>query len=288
MESCTPCICLPFFWKRKPNLVFDYNEIDDVEFEQQFSEPYGLRIATNRGGIQEQSHPTNPTNLANPTNTFPSTESPGIWTGFASLFRGSTTRNAAVVSGYQPLPSTSRTPSFSLLNRRTDRSSAPTTTTTTSVTPLPSPTFARVPILDPVLEPSAILLTRQEIEKRIEKEARCSEDQESGKFGNLCGNELVLRALDVLEKTIPYPSHSCPYPSHSCSLPISEEGRDREGLKREMDMEIDGGLGKELDEEVELELKRIQGHEMLKEKDDGDEERRRFNPELLKILLSKE
>jgi hypothetical protein len=145
-------------------------------------------------------------------------------------------------------------------------------------------------------------LTRQEIEKRIEKEARCSEDQESGKFGNLCGNELVLRALDVLEKTIPYPSHSCPYPSHSCpypshscpypshscSLPISEEGRDREGLKREMDMEIDGGLGKELDEEVELELKRIQGHEMLKEKDDGDEERRRFNPELLKILLSKE
>jgi hypothetical protein len=139
-------------------------------------------------------------------------------------------------------------------------------------------------------------LTRQEIEKRIEREDRFSQDQESGKFGNLCGNELVLRALDVLEKTIPYCGQSSDtYPSHSCSLPISEEGKGREGLKREMDMpdflppfEIDGGLGKELDEKVELELKRIQGHEMLKEKDDGDEERRRFNPELLKILLSKE
>ncbi len=119
-------------------------------------------------------------------------------------------------------------------------------------------------------------MTRQEIEKRIEREDQFSQGQESGKFGNLYGNELVLRALDVLEKTIPYPSQSC-------SVPISEEGRGREGLKR-MDMEIDGGLGKELDEKVELELKRMQDDEMLKEKDDGEEEKTRFNPELLKIL----
>ena len=78
------CTCRPF-WKRSPSLVFDYSEIDDAEFESQFTMATPLLRHT----------PTLPqptTHLTTTPSSSSALVSPGIWTGFASLFRGSTAR----------------------------------------------------------------------------------------------------------------------------------------------------------------------------------------------------
>lgn len=83
------CTCCPF-WKRSPSLVFDYSEIDDAEFESQFTSSMATPLLSNHRHTPTLPQPTQ--SLHSLTLSSSALVSPGIWTGFASLFRGSTAR----------------------------------------------------------------------------------------------------------------------------------------------------------------------------------------------------
>lgn len=129
MESC--CNCFSFL-KRNTLPVFDYNEIDDVEFEnllrqgspQESSRQFGSRM-------EEESDETR-------------RETGGIWTGFASLFRGSAARSLSL-SGYHPVPTYN--------SQRAGRQ-------------IPPPSSTDILSDCEELEPSAKLLSRHEIDQK--------------------------------------------------------------------------------------------------------------------------
>lgn len=84
--------CCPFPWNRQTSPLFDYNEIDDLEFESMLSQHSGTPFTANENG-------------SGPAATGGGFwESTGFWNGFASLFRsnGSIRNRGGAV--YQQIP----------------------------------------------------------------------------------------------------------------------------------------------------------------------------------------